>query len=97
MHNTIILLKGVARLTNEELKKFNKGDLIMGNDSTPEKLKRWSIAEDAAAKEELANYKCSYEQYNEYLTDIEEYALEYCECDEDGEFLSGSDFEFAEE
>lgn len=97
MNNTIILLKGTATLTNEELKKFNKGDLIWGENITTEELKRWSIEEEADAKKELAKHKCSYSRYNEYLTNIEEYALEYCEYDEDGDFSSGSDFELAEE
>lgn len=33
--------------------------------------------------------------YNEYLTDIEEYALEFFQADESGEFVEGSDFELA--
>lgn len=28
---------------------------------------------------------------------VTEYALEYCECDEDGEFIQGADFDLAEE
>lgn len=36
------LLKSEARLTKEELKGFEKGDLITGNDVSPEELKRWT-------------------------------------------------------
>lgn len=31
------------------------------------------------------------------LTYIDEWALEYCECDEDGEFVEGSDYDMADE
>lgn len=97
MHNTIILLKGEETLTNKyEMKNFEKGDSIWGNDSTPEELKRWSMEEETEAKAELAKYKNSYST-NDVITYIEEYALEYCACDEDGEFLEGSDYELAEE
>lgn len=34
---------------------------------------------------------------NSGINEVEEYAIEYCECDEDGEFLSGSDYNLAEE
>lgn len=97
MFNTIILKTGYARLTNDEFKKFEKGDLICGNNSYPEEIKRWNIAQEEEAKEELKKFHCSYEKYNDYLMEIEEYALEYCECDEDGEFLEGSDYDFAKE
>ena len=96
MLNTIRLLKGTASLTRSEMKKFEKGDTINGVDYEPEEIKRWSIEEKEEAKAELAKLKCSYNEYTE-VTDIEEYALEYFEADEDGEFYEGSDFEFAEE
>lgn len=96
MNNTIILLKGEALLTRGEYKKFNKGDTIFGNDSNPEELKRWSIEQEQEAKEELAKYACTYHENIETWS-IEEYALEYCECDEEGEFLQGSDYDLAEE
>ena len=47
------------------------------------------------AKKELAALRCKYARYNEHLTDVEEYALEYFEADESGEFVEGSDFELA--
>lgn len=97
MFNTIILLKNTARLTRREYKKFNKGDLIIGNDCFPEKLRIWSIEQKELAKAELAKHFCKYKKYNDELIEIEEYALEYCEYDEDGEFVEGSDYDFAEE
>lgn len=97
-YNTIILKKGYSSLTNNEYKKFEKGDTIFGDDSNPEELKRWNISQKKEAEEELKNYNCEYRYYalsNSW--DIEEYALEYCECDEDGEFIQGSDYDLAEE
>lgn len=93
--NEIRLLKGERRITNEELKKFQKGDTIWGNDENPEELKRWTIEEKEEAKKELAALRCRYARYNEHLTDVEEYALEYFEADESGEFVEGSDFDLA--
>ena len=95
MNNTIVLKKGFARLTDREYKSFSKGDTIFGNNSNPTEIKRWCMDQEDAAKAELKKYKCSY-RYG-YLWDIEEFALEYCECDEDGEFVQGSDYDFAEE
>lgn len=96
MYNTIILKKGFATLTNNEMKKFEKGDTIWGVDRDSEELKRWNIDQEDAAKAELAKYRCSYSS-NGVLTDIEEYALEYCKCDEDGEFIEGSDYDLADD
>lgn len=95
MFNTIILKKGYAKLTESEFAHFEKGDTIWGTDRFPEEIKRWSIEQKEKAREELAKYKCSYVQYG-CLWNIEEYALEYCECDEDGGFVEGSDFDLAE-
>lgn len=96
MYNTIILLKGEASLTKREMKDFRKGDTICGIDRETEELQRWSNDHEKEAKATLDKYKCSYNEWSNG-TDVTEYALEYCECDEDGVFLSGSDFEFAEE
>jgi hypothetical protein len=93
MNNTIILKKGYARLTENEYRKFEKGDTIWGDGSNPEEVKRWSIDQKEEAEVELAKYRCAYKGGN----NIEEWALEYCECDEDGEFVEGSDFSLAEE
>ena len=98
MNNTIILKTGYAFLTRNEYKKFRKGDTIWGADSEPEELKRWNIEDEAAAKAELAKYRCEYyEQKSSGSVSVREYGLEYCECDEDGEFISGLSFDLAEE
>jgi uncharacterized protein (DUF1778 family) len=94
MKNTIILRKGFARLTEHEFKKFVKGDTILGIDRNPEEVKRWPIDQEADAKAELEKHQCKYDGDG---WNIEEWALEYCVCDEDGDFVSGSDYEFAEE
>lgn len=98
MNNTIILQRGEALLTKKEYAKFEKGDTIFGADREPKELKRWSIDQEEDAKKELQKFQCKY-SVREYdgLTSIEEYALEYCECDDDGEFLQGSDFQLASE
>lgn len=96
MADTIILRKGFERLSKQEFKKFEKGDTIWGADSNAEEIKRWDAKDKEEAKKELAKYKCVYSKGIE-IWDVEEYALEYCECDEDGEFIQGSDYDLAEE
>lgn len=93
--NTIVLLKGEGRFTKNEYKKITVGDTIYGEDSNPTELKRWTIKQKTEALKELQKYKCSYSKDNQ-LWGVVEYALEFCTCDEDGEFLEGSDYEFAE-
>lgn len=92
--NTIILQKGDGIYTRNEYKKFIAGDTIYGDDSNPTELKRWGIEQKKEALAELQKYKCSYRKDNQ-LFDVEEYALEFCVCDDDGEFIEGSDYEFA--
>lgn len=95
MFNTIILKKGEASLTENEYKKFAKGDTIFGNNSEPEEVKRWNIEDKEVAEKELSNYSCEYiEHVNSWS--VKEWALEYCECDEDGDFIQGSDYNLAE-
>lgn len=96
MNNTIILLKGETRMEPRYYKNFEKGNTIFGLNSEPEELKRWSINDKEEAQKELSKYKCSYKKGRE-LYYIEEYALEYCDCNEDGEVISGSDYDLAEE
>lgn len=94
MFNTIILKKGEETLAKSEYKNFEKGDTIYGENSEPEELKRWSIEEKEEAKKELAKYRCEYVKHAECWS-VKEYALEYCECDEDGDFVEGADYDFA--
>lgn len=94
--NTIILKKGEAILTKNEYKKFIKGNSIFGENSDSEEINRWNINNEDNAKKELLNYNCEYIKHSESWT-VKEYALEYCQCDEDGDFIQGSDFELAPE
>ena len=94
-YNTIILYKGEAGLTPREYKEFSKGDCVFYADYRKE-LKRWPIEQEEEAQQELKKYSCKYERGPE-LYWIEEYGLEYCNTDEDGEFVDGSDFYIAKE
>lgn len=96
MNNTIILLTDDVLLTRNEYKGFEKGDLIVGIDSDPKELKRWNIADEEEAKKELAKYRCEYKDSGSCYS-VKEFALMYCECDEDGEFVEGADYDMAEE
>lgn len=100
-YNTVRLLRGEAFLKESEYQKFKKGDTIWGNDSDPDILNVWNISEDKEAniqkaKDTLASYQCSYRKTIEGYA-IYEYALEYYDSDEDGDFLDGADFDLAEE
>lgn len=94
--NTIILKKGERTLTPEGYKHFQKGDTIFGENSDPEEIKRWPVEQKAKALDELKKYHCEYWKGREDYF-VTEYALEWCLCDEDGEFLEGSDFDLADE
>lgn len=83
-------------MARERYKKFSKGDTIWGIDREPQEVKRRSIEQEQEAKEELAKHACTYHE-NAETWSIEEYALEYCECDEEGEFVQGSDYDLAGE
>lgn len=93
--NTIILLHGYSVFLPREYKKFIEGDLIWGADENPEEIARWNIEDEQTAIKTLAEYKCSYEHNGSGTYTVNEYALEYCVTDEDGEFIEGSDFTFA--
>lgn len=73
----------------------SRGDCICGENASPEELKRWTGDQYDLAKAELAKYSCSYRKSGGYMF-ADEYALEYCNTDEDGEFLDGSDLDLAE-
>lgn len=96
MFNTIILWKGQEILTNKEHEDFETGDTVWGDNATPTELNRWPMECKEEAQRILAGYRSSYEYdkgQNRWY--IEEYALEFCETDEDGEFVEGSDYELA--
>lgn len=94
MTNTIILRHGFGEITD-------KGDTIWGIDSDAQEVKRWDISDTEAARHELSLHKCQYREettsHGSKVLQADEWALEYCECDEDGDFVQGSDFDLAEE
>ena len=94
--NTIIMLKGESILTYREMREFQKGDTIWGVDRVPQEVRRWEIGEEKAARAALAEKKCSYRKGIKD-TYIEEYALQYCDVDVNGDFMSGADYDLAEE
>lgn len=94
MNNTIILLHGISEITN-------KGDAIFGIDSGPQEVKRWPIAQKTDALAELARHRCTYRKMTTFIgstvVQADEWALEFCEIDEDGDYIGGSDYELAAE
>ena len=94
MQTIIRLIKGTAFLTGREYKKFTPGDTVWGNNSEWEEIARWNISDEEKAQAELKKYRCSYLGSNG-TWDITEYAIEYFEGDEEGEFVSGSDYYIA--
>jgi hypothetical protein len=96
-YNTIILWAGTENITDREFWwRFNYGETICGDNAEPREIKRWNIEEEAEAKAELAKLRCTYGGCDHNVHEIKEYALEYCLCNEEGEFMMGSDFDFAE-
>lgn len=94
-YNTIRLIHGSLNCPRHIwLKKVNPGDSILECDHWCEEVMRWSIEQEAAAQKELSRRKCTYFRIGDTVY-ADEYALEYCECDEDGEFIEGSDYELA--
>lgn len=81
--------------SKKQFNNFTEGDCICGENASPEELKRWTGDQYDLAKAELAKYSCSYRKSGGYMF-ADEYALEYCNTDEDGEFLDGSDLDLAE-
>lgn len=96
MFNTIILWHGEAALSKMEMKKFEKGDTVCNDWADATEVQRWNISDKDEAVAVLASKKCTYKKGIE-LTYIDEWALEYCECDENGEFVEGSDYDMADE
>lgn len=94
MYNTIILVHGVCEITE-------KGDAIFGVDSDAKEVKRWAMEQKAEAEAELSKHRCTYRESNTFagstVIQADEWALEFCECDEDGEYITGADYVLAEE
>lgn len=92
-YNTIILVHG-------ECEVEEKGDAIFGIDNNAKEVCRWEMSEIEAAKAELAKHRCTYRKISAVVGTVvqaDEWALEFCECDEDGEYIGGADYELAQE
>lgn len=95
MFNTIILVHGDGNCPERKwLTKVQPGDSIFGTDSDAKEIKRWPIDKKDEALAALAKHRCKYTLHHGTMW-IDEYALEYCECDEDGDFIMGSDYDLA--
>lgn len=94
MNNTIILIHGTG-----EIKE--KGDAVLGIDNNAAEVKRWTMEQIGEAKAELAKHRCTYHESKTFIgstvIQADEWALQYCECDEDGEYVTGADYDLAEE
>lgn len=95
MINAIRLLRGYRSITVKGDEMPEIGCTIYEDGTDPEELNRWVIEDKKDAMEELAKYRCSYRKGSGVVF-VEEYALEFFEADEDGDFVMGSDFDFAE-
>lgn len=95
MVNAIRLLRGYRSITVRGDEMPEIGCTIYEDGTDPEELNRWVIEDKENATRELEKYRCSY-QKGSGVVFAEEYALEFFEADEDGDFVRGSDFDFAE-
>ena len=89
MYNTIFLKHGNALVKAAKFKDYSIGDAIFGVDATPDILWKWPIEKESEAKAELKKLRCTYEKSGDFFY-VKEFALEYCETDEDGDFICGS-------
>lgn len=71
-------------------------EACFGADSNPIEIARFDTKEDAykALKEHEAPRAWVTATMTGYVWDCEAYALEFCEEDEDGEFIMGSDYDY---
>lgn len=95
MNNTVRLLKGHEFVKNGELETFVEGSTIFDDGVDAIELKRWDIDDVEDARDALDALSCEADT-GEQLTEITEYALEFFNSDDDGEFISGSDYSLAE-
>lgn len=95
--NTIRLLHGTSHSTRRELANMTQYDTIWGDGSDPEVVKTWPIDQIAAARAELVKHACTYGELHDHTqaVSIDEWCIEICECDEDGDVIMSGDFEMA--
>lgn len=95
--NTIRLLHGSGYVTRRELAKMTQYDTIWGDGNDPDIVKTWPIDQIAEARAELAKHCCEYGRLYDHkdAVSIDEWCIEICECDEDGDVIISGDFEMA--
>ena len=98
--NRIELKKYTAESKLNAKEPENVIDLLL-ECSSPELIDSFGIEQEEEARAALAKYPaCTCEKvgtYAGYVWRMEGYALEYFETDEDGDFIEGSDFVFADD
>lgn len=96
-YNTIILKKGVEKLSWKEKQIYKAGDLIYGKGKKPPiELKRWASKNEEKARMELEKYFCWIDR-GVGSGKVFEYALIYCQTDENGEIVKELEYKFARE
>lgn len=94
MYNTVILWKRYG-----ELSQLEYGNLIFGDSEYLEEVARFKIEDEELAKIELSKYRCEYWEQDSYVKSVimgEEYSLEYCTYNDEGEFIEGFGYDLAE-
>lgn len=86
MFNSIRLVHGIGVVSRRGEAYIESG----------EPVKCWPIEEKDKAYTELANHRCTYSKGDKKKAHADEWALEFCELDEEGMFVDGSDFSPAE-
>lgn len=86
MSNTIILKHGAGNVPCEKFNRFSMGDTIFGTNANPVEICRWGIDEELYALKTFVALSSKYRLFDTHWY-IEEYALEYCECDKDGNII----------
>lgn len=96
-YNTIILKKAIEELSWKRKQTYKMGDLIYGKgEKQPVELKRWTSENEEKAEWELEKYFCWIDR-GSCSGKAMEYALIYCQTDENGEVIKELRIKFAKE
>lgn len=93
--NTFEIKKFSAEIRTKDKKEI-KTFVTLDRDSEPDPIKKFSTFEEAMEELKKPEYKPSCRYYSGWAVPfymVEEYVIECYEADEDGEFISGSDFD----
>lgn len=96
-YNTIILKKAIEKLSKKMEQTYKIGDLIYGRgEKQPVELKRWTSENEEKADQELEKYFCWIDR-GPGGCKVMEYALIYCQTDENGEVIKELKVKLAKE